>query len=59
MVYVCYLSKPSTADRDDDGNSDNDDDDDEDYDNIHFTGEDLGVNSVIHCMLPSKLKLNF
>ena len=42
--YICYLSKPNTTDKDDDDNSNNgdDDDDDEDYDNIHFTGEDLG-----------------
>lgn len=49
MVYNCYLNKPNTINRDDDDNSegdgdgdDEDDDVDEEYDNIHFTGEDLG-----------------
>lgn len=42
MIYICYLSKPNTTDRGDEDNSDIDDDNDDDYDNIHFTGEDLG-----------------
>lgn len=49
MAYNCYLNKPNTINRDDDDNSegdgdgdDEDDDVDEEYDNIHFTGEDLG-----------------